>query len=339
MTSQKNRSFLFTLVSLCVGAVFAELMLHLASLSPRCPRFELLRRHWAENLHWYQAGPPEGLPPAFDDLLGWRNRADSQSEPLTLNTEKWRSQNEFSSQKTRPRIALAGDSYVFGWRVADDETIASHLFRDLEGSHEVMNFGVHGYGIDQIALVATKIVPQFQPDIIVVGFIAADLDRSCTNFEFGAKKPLFTLKNESLELTGVPVLTPAKTYENFLTHKATAKAQYFLTRSLLVNLLSQPLLLPEYQFCREKLNPAILASLYRERSPFSSVFLVHLDGELPRGFVEEMGRLNVPFSSIPFEELSKQYRIPVERHPDGHPKSSLYSLYALGIKQLIFSPS
>jgi hypothetical protein len=48
--------------------------------------------------------------------------------------------------KTRPTLHIVGDSGVFGWGLADEETIASRVQRLLEGQVEVVNHGVPGWG-------------------------------------------------------------------------------------------------------------------------------------------------------------------------------------------------
>ncbi len=46
---------------------------------------------------------------------------------------------------TRPRILLLGNSCMFGWGVADSQTVAGHMEQQLNGGFEAINAGVPGY--------------------------------------------------------------------------------------------------------------------------------------------------------------------------------------------------
>ena len=53
------------------------------------------------------------------------------------------------------------------------------------GEHfEVINLATRDYGLDQMLLVANRIISQVSPDDVVVGFIADDLVRSCRSMSY-----------------------------------------------------------------------------------------------------------------------------------------------------------
>ncbi len=81
------------------------------------------------------------------------------------------------------RIALVGDSVVFGPFVAEEEIFASLLGQRIEsatrgaiprGRIETLNFGVPGYNATQEAELFAVDVPRFAPDMVVVGYVGND---------------------------------------------------------------------------------------------------------------------------------------------------------------------
>jgi hypothetical protein len=72
---------------------------------------------------------------------------------------------------------------------------------------EVINFGVHGYGHDQMLLLLQELGVKFQPDIVILGFVYIDRYRNLLKFRDFAK-PKFELHNHQLRLTNVPLPTP-----------------------------------------------------------------------------------------------------------------------------------
>lgn len=108
------------------------------------------------------------------------------------------------------RIALFGDSFTFGEDVSDDETFGAQLERLLGASGspvEVLNFGVHGYGHDQMLLYLRETLPLYHPDVVLLGYVSDDSLRNLTTFRDYAK-PRFRLRSGELHLEGVPVPPP-----------------------------------------------------------------------------------------------------------------------------------
>lgn len=108
------------------------------------------------------------------------------------------------------RIAVFGDSFTFGEDVGDEETFAYQVERLLTASGtaaEVLNFGVHGYGHDQMLLYLRETLPLYQPDVVLVGYVSDDSLRNLTTFRDYAK-PRFRLREGKLLLEGTPVPAP-----------------------------------------------------------------------------------------------------------------------------------
>ncbi|MCB0344535.1 MAG: SGNH/GDSL hydrolase family protein [Bdellovibrionales bacterium] len=78
------------------------------------------------------------------------------------------------------RIAMLGDSYVFGWGVEEDKSFVSMLEQRLNqftgGSPrvEVLNFGVPGYSTFQEVAAFNAIGRDFDPDLVLMYFIRND---------------------------------------------------------------------------------------------------------------------------------------------------------------------
>ena len=78
------------------------------------------------------------------------------------------------------RIAGLGDSVMFGWGVAQEETylavLEGRLNEEPGTRFEVLNFAVPGYNTAIEAAVFERRVLAFDPDLVVLHFVANDLD-------------------------------------------------------------------------------------------------------------------------------------------------------------------
>lgn len=173
-------------------------------------RLGWLRRH---------RGAEEPYRFSFDrhhPVRGWTLAANLDSveafrgKRLSSNSRGLRGRREFAVPKPEGvyRIALLGDSFTFGEGVGDGETFAHQLGLLLPGV-EVLNFGVHGYGHDQMLLTLREALPLYRPDVVLVGHVTDDSLRNVTTFRDFAK-PRFRLRDGRLELEGTPVPTPAE---------------------------------------------------------------------------------------------------------------------------------
>jgi hypothetical protein len=148
----------------------------------------------------------------LDPDLGWVPAPDLdglilEGAPIGTNSRSLRGKREIPLERSdAPRIAVTGDSFVFGQCVADEDTFPAQLARLLPGS-EVLNLGVMGYGHDQALLRLRRDGLPFQPDVAVLGFHRDDVHRNRLSFrEYG--KPRFEFDGEELELTNVPIPSP-----------------------------------------------------------------------------------------------------------------------------------
>lgn len=114
------------------------------------------------------------------------------------------------------RVATFGDSYTYGSEVQQGESWPAQVRAQLDGV-EVLNFGVGGYGLDQAYLRWQHDGQRYQPDIVMVGFVAEDVLRSLNVIrllywpEAGVpySKPRFVLADDgALRLVNSPALPP-----------------------------------------------------------------------------------------------------------------------------------
>jgi hypothetical protein len=68
----------------------------------------------------------------------------------------------------------------------------------------VINFGIHGYGHDQMLLYLREEGIKYHPDIVILGFVVLDMERNVLSFRDYAK-PRFVLDGGRLVLTNTPV--------------------------------------------------------------------------------------------------------------------------------------
>ncbi|MGH7540546.1 MAG: GDSL-type esterase/lipase family protein [Gemmatimonadota bacterium] len=75
------------------------------------------------------------------------------------------------------RIAFLGDSFTFGVGVAEDETFVHRVESRLAHSRS-FNFGMSGFGVDQMWLTLRHYAADVRPHIVVTSFVLDDLDRT-----------------------------------------------------------------------------------------------------------------------------------------------------------------
>ena len=146
-----------------------------------------------------------------DEELGWTvgPSRKSENELYFSSSEGLRSAAQGVSLNHKSpgcRIALIGDSFTFGESVRFEETWGEHLASRFGGRCQVLNFGVIGYGIDQIHFRYLRDVRPWRPDIVIFSFIEDDLRRTVSVYgfltfpdgRFPFAKPRFHLKGDEI---------------------------------------------------------------------------------------------------------------------------------------------
>lgn len=122
-----------------------------------------------------------GTAPAYDvGRFGvWRFTDNLRAEPLrgprdghafvvSTNAGGLRTQVPTARTPGRCRIALLGDSTVFGWGVDDGATVADAAEAALAPAAEVLNAGQPGYTTVMAATLFSEAVAAYQPDVTVL---------------------------------------------------------------------------------------------------------------------------------------------------------------------------
>ncbi|TXL74822.1 hypothetical protein FHP25_15525 [Vineibacter terrae] len=195
------------LASLTVALLAAEFAVRLLGSGERRWEFgnfienpRLLARGWRTMQH--DTGLGYVPRPGYSEV-------DSESgKVLTFDENGLRAHRRLHSEsldETSPVLAV-GDSYAMGEQAADDETWPVYLEGMID--RRVLNGGVSGYGIDQAVLRAERLVPIVRPGVLLVSFIADDVNRARMRILWGVDKPYFDIERGTLVLRNVPVKLP-----------------------------------------------------------------------------------------------------------------------------------
>ncbi len=156
----------------------------------------------------------------FDSTKGWaltpnlRNITVFDGKILNSNSRGIRGNMEYSYNKLpgQNRILILGDSFTFGDQVSDNETYPYYLQQMLPNT-EVINFGIHGYGHDQMLLYLKEEGIKYSPDVVILGFVGDDMNRNLLEFR-DYSKPKFELVHNKLQIKNYPVPPPDLTLKN-----------------------------------------------------------------------------------------------------------------------------
>jgi len=225
LASTSGRGSLFgRLLKLIVALTIAEAVVRYGMSRPMFGRRleQYGARGWLiSQMAQYDAGGGwlhHRFPLEPDAKLGWTNTPGhimDRGNPMTLNSERLRGNRIYGYEKPPGilRIAVFGDSFAFGMDVGDDDTFAAQLERTLDHT-EVLNFGVLGYGMDQVLLRFRAEGVPFHPDIVVLNYVQMLATRAEQDFTTWYK-PRFVLNGEQLVLRGVPVPSPDEVHASF----------------------------------------------------------------------------------------------------------------------------
>lgn len=163
----------------------------------------------------------------YHSLLGWTNLPGYRSDSavpfeVAINSQGLRAPREYTvrPQSDRRRVLMFGDSSVFGEEVDDDQTLPFHLEQELLDA-EVLNFGVHGYGLGQMALRLEEEGFALNPDHVVVVYLTYDFMRD-PQPNFVHAKPVFRVEGGQLVVENTPV--PESAHLPWLTRHSFAAA-------------------------------------------------------------------------------------------------------------------
>ena len=207
----------------------------LKSFDEELAGFPLLPRQWKKVTAAYDAvltkaeSQPTYLVP--DPILGWTIAPSRKSENgmYLSSVEGVRSAEQgvvMKADAATCRIALIGDSFTFGETVPYADTWGAILGDHLGGRCQIVNFGVIGYGTDQVYLRYLKDVWPWHPDLVIFSLIDDDFRRTMSVYgfltfpdgRFPFTKPRFILKGDEPELLLPPLASPREPFERASIH-------------------------------------------------------------------------------------------------------------------------
>jgi len=125
-----------------------------------------------------------------------------------INNDGWNSAIDYQARKSRPRIAVIGDSYIEALQVDADKNYPDLLGYDLGSKWDVYAFGVSGAPLSQYLQMARYVVPKYDPDVVLINIIHNDFHES-----LAARAPLtpqfLRLREDGGEMHEIP---PAPDY-------------------------------------------------------------------------------------------------------------------------------
>lgn len=99
--------------------------------------------------------------------------------PYRTNADGFRDATRGAKRHGVPRVLVLGDSYTFGWGIANVEPYPQRAEAMLRGrgiDAEVINAGVPGYNTEQEAFLLDELLPRYRPDMVVVGYAMNDAE-------------------------------------------------------------------------------------------------------------------------------------------------------------------
>jgi lysophospholipase L1-like esterase len=125
--------------------------------------------------------------PSANPKLGFELRPNSfvaSEVDYRINREGFRGPEPLDKRPGVRRIAVLGDSIVFGYWVAAADAFPGQLGALLGPRTETLNLGVPGYNLDQEVENLRLRVDALRPDVVVFGFCLNDLE-GLLSFEYG----------------------------------------------------------------------------------------------------------------------------------------------------------
>lgn len=205
---------------LIVNIFILILLLIMGEISLRIlnPNYQLYKRTYPNQCidHAFNSNLVKVNWPRKDSVLGWvcKNGVNLYFSNPSLNDHEiiykinkygFRDIINFETQNlitTKKKVMFLGDSFIFGVYLKEEETIISRLEKNNGGHFSFYNFGIPGYGIDQMYLTFKLFRKIIKPDIIILFYIDNDIPRVSEAYRKieGMNKPSFEIRNDTLIL-------------------------------------------------------------------------------------------------------------------------------------------
>ena len=179
----------------------------------------ILRMYYPQKLYddcyEYSYKNLSNLEVELDSHLGWKlikNYSGCRYQPdtnkiitKTHNSNGLRIDKDISYEKgNKKRVLLLGDSFVYGYGLDDNETIAVKLQEKLGENYEAINMGVDGYGTVQEILQFKEEGLRYNPDIVMLFFYPNDFKETQSADIYFADQPIMYIAEEITVITDTP---------------------------------------------------------------------------------------------------------------------------------------
>src|SRR5688572_6792230 len=165
----------------------------------------------------------------YNPDLGWLPRPNAQNAESIHNAAGLRVEAigrnvDATAKPGILRIALFGDSFVYGSEVSYPDTWAFGLARRLEArgeAIEVLNFGVPGYGTDQAYLRWMQAGAAYAPHLVIFGLQLENMHRNVNLVrpfyipivDLPFSKPRFVVRQGQSQVINRPAIPPERLEE------------------------------------------------------------------------------------------------------------------------------
>lgn len=161
---------------------------------------ELYADEYADDDYWklrFQINKKELLP-IFNKAIQIHNKDKEERYLGRYIFKDYKHTNAEYLNDRRP-VLLYGDSFAACYSRDDCFDHILNNDKTFSANHYLLNYGMGGYGLDQIYLMLKNSIDHYNRPFVVLSFMTLDLDRSVLTFREGPK-PFFIIKNNSLEL-------------------------------------------------------------------------------------------------------------------------------------------
>lgn len=157
----------------------------------------------AVKVNWMQADSSLGWVCSTSDFFLFSNPFFNKTKiKYTINKEGYRSHFDYSVKlpSKKHKIMLLGDSFLFGVYLDYTDTVVGFL-EQSDSINYYMNFGIPGYGIDQMFITFRKYYSTLNPDVVILIYTDDDIPRILESYRLveGLNKPSFNIFANTFE--------------------------------------------------------------------------------------------------------------------------------------------
>lgn len=254
---------------------------------------------------------------------------------------------------SRTPVLLYGDSFAECSTIPNKQQCFEGLFNNdpaFGRHHYLLNYGVGGYGVDQILLLLQGSLRNYENPFVIVGIMTWDLDRSSHSVRTG-QKPFFKVEDGALVLKGVPInqnsdeffaLNPPDVWSYLLRMWALRGGSFSRVRQAILGVQERQ---KNKSVINEKILVEMIQLLRRQEIPHMFVIFypewIYQDPAdwrevLIKRVLEENGEIFLSTRELVFEDAKRLGKNPkYEYYSDGHPTAYQYKLIADHMKPYI----